>query len=175
MVAEIVLVSVNLLAGVGCAIPISRLLRNATAGQVKFSHWLVILLGVYFVECAVLVFGMGIPVLSVALAFIWGIAFGRWLRSHTPVGKALRAAALVSLFSSLPALSFVLVPLMAWLGGWSVLSAAAGAGFGIPEFLPWPLSTILGFYVAMATGALLLKAVITTGEVSLLIHLTRPR
>lgn len=42
--------------------------------------------------------------------------------------------------------------------------------FGIPGFLPWPLNTILGFCVALLAGAVVLKAGITVGEVSLLIH-----
>ena len=50
------------------------------------------------------------------------------------------------------------------------LLGEVGFNFGIPGFLPWPLNTILGFCVALLAGTVVLKAGITVGEVSLLIH-----
>jgi hypothetical protein len=67
-------------------------------------------------------------------------------------------------------------------GGWlvggrtiaeTILSTEAGAELGVPDFVPWPLNTILGFCSALVIGTVVLKTVITTGEVSLLIHLKR--
>jgi hypothetical protein len=56
-------------------------------------------------------------------------------------------------------------------GGGHILSAQEGTSFGIPDFLPWPLNTILGFCSALLIGTLVFKMIITTGEVGLLIHL----
>lgn len=112
------------------------------------------------------------PVFSVGLAFVWGIVFGLRLRARASANQVLKTSFLLSLYSSLPAVSFVLIPLLVSIGGRDILSAEEAIRFGIPPFLhlPWPLNTILGFYAALAIGAVIFKTVITTGEVSLLIH-----
>ncbi|MHC4337377.1 MAG: hypothetical protein ACYSTG_05430 [Planctomycetota bacterium] len=51
------------------------------------------------------------------------------------------------------------------------MSVAEGGKLGIPGFVPWPLNTILGFYVVPVMCAVVFKIVVTTSEVSLLIHL----
>jgi hypothetical protein len=79
-----------------------------------------------------------------------------------PPENVSRAAFVISLYSSLPALSFLVVPFMALAGGRSIISAEGGAAFGIPQSAPWPTNTILGFYAVCSLGALLLKAVLTT-------------
>jgi hypothetical protein len=175
---QYVLITINLLAGFGCAVPIARLLRAVNGKKVRSLRYFVILIGIYFVESIAIAMGMGIPVFSVALAFLWGILFGLWLRTCAPARDVLKATVFLALYSSLPAASFLAVPAMVWIGGGHVLSAEEGARFGIPEFLhlPWPLNTILGFYAALVIGAVLSKTVITVGEVSVLVHLAeRPR
>jgi hypothetical protein len=52
-----------------------------------------------------------------------------------------------------------------------VLSLEQGANLGIPGFVPWPLNTIVGFYVVPAVCAAVFKILVTTSVVSLLIHL----
>ena len=171
--AEYALVVVNLVAGVGCGLPLASLVGKVNKQPGKGVRYLAMLVGVYFVECVAVVVGMGIPVFSVALAFAWGAIVGLWLRTRASAFQALKASFFVSLYTSLPAASFMVVPLLMWVGGWHVLSAEEGARFGIPASLalPWPLNTILGFYAALAMGAVVFKTVITVGEVSLLIHL----
>jgi len=133
-------------------------------------RYFAILIGVYLVECAAVVIGMGIPVFSAGLAFVWGIVFGLWFRrAAAPAREVLKTAFFLSLYTSSPALSFLVVPLLMSIAGWSILSVEAGAQFGIPSFLPWPLGTILGFYTALALGAAVFKTVITTGEVRFLL------
>ena len=170
---EYILVIVNLAAGFGCAIPLAGLLGKVNSKSTRVFRYFVILIAIYFVESVALVMGMGIPVFSVCLAFVWGIIFGLWLRAHVSVFKVLKTAFYLSLYSSLPAASFILVPVLVMLSGWDILSAEEGASFGIPDFLhlPWPLNTILGFYAVLVIGAVVFKIVITMGEVSLLIHL----
>jgi len=169
---EYILVIVNLILGFGCAVPLARLLRRLKGQLSGVSRHFVILVGIYFVECVAVVVAMGMPVFSVGLAFIWGIVFGLWLRNRAPTCEVLKTSFFLALYSSLPAISFILIPVMAWVKGWHILSPADGARFGIPDFLhlPWPLDTILGFYAALVVGAILFKSVITTGEVSLIIH-----
>jgi hypothetical protein len=174
--SEIILLMVNLAAGVGCAIPLARLLANVRRKPSGLFRWFAVLIAVYFIEGVALAMGMGIPVFSVGLALVWGIVFGLWLRrAARPVGESLKAALWLSLYTSLPALSFLMIPLLMSLAGWSVLDAAAGERFGIPGFLPWPVSTILGFYVVLALGAAVLKTLSTTGGVRLLVHSGRSR
>jgi len=172
---EVTLVAVNLLAGFGCAVPIARLLGRVNNKLGRPLRYFIILVGLYFVECVVLVTAMGIPVFSVVLAFVWGIIFGLWLRARASAPEVLKTALYLSLYTSLPAFSFVIIPLMLWLlpDGWNIFSPAGAIRLGIPDFLPWPLNTIVGFYVIPAVGAVVFKTVITTGEVSLLIHLDK--
>ena len=168
----ILLVAVNLAAGFGFAVPIARLLGEVTGGPTRFSRYFAILVGVYFVEGVAFSAGMCTQVFSVGLAFVWGIIFGLWLRSRTSARRALTASFLVSIYTSLPTASFcILIPVAALVGGGHILSAREGISFGIPDFLPWPLNTILGFCSALVIGTVVLKTVITTGEVSLLIRL----
>ncbi len=165
------LIVVNLIAGFGFAIPLLGLLGKGYKNPIRNFRCFAILIGIYFIESVAIAMGMGIPVFSVGLAFAWGIVFGSWLRrTHISTRGILKGSFLLSLYSSLPAVSFVIIPLSCWINGWNVLSVVEGARFGIPEF-PWPLGTILGFYGFCAIGAVVLKTVITTGEVSLLIHL----
>jgi len=168
----ILLAAVNLTAGFGFAVPIARLLGGISGQPVRFLRYLVFLIGIYFVECVAFSAGMCTQVFSVGLAFLWGIIFGLWLRSRTSARKALTASFLVSIYTSLPTASFcILIPVAAIVGGGHILSAQEGTSFGIPDFLPWPLNTIFGFFAAVLIGTLVFKTIITTGEVGLLIHL----
>jgi len=169
--AEYVLIIVNLIAGFVFAIPIAKIFDKLNRKQKSFSRYFAILVGVYFIECIAIVMGMGIPVFSIGLAFIWGILFGFWLQSRISRNKVLKTSFFLSLYSSLPALSFILIPLIAWTSGRNIMNGQEGIRFGIPGFLPGPLNTILGFYLAITIGALVLKTVITTSEVRILLNL----
>jgi len=168
---ELIMVVLNLALGFGCAVPIARLIGRLRSKPKKAFRYFVVLVGLYFVEGVALMMGMGIPVLSVGLAFVWGIVLGLSLRVRVPAREALRLTVFIALYSSLPAASFIVIPVLLWIGGDPILSREFATSFGIPAFFPWPLGTILGFYGACAVGAVVLKTVITTGEVSILIHL----
>ena len=169
---EIAILVVNLVVGTACAIPVSRLLRESCARAMSRFHYFGVLLAVYFVESIAVALGMGIPVFSLAMACVWGVAFGLWLRNQMSRRDALKMAFLLALYSSLPAASFILVPVGMWVDGRHVLSVQEGLHFGIPDFpyVPWPLETILGFYAALVAGAVVFKTAITTGEVAYLIR-----
>lgn len=168
----IILALLNLAAGFGCAVPISKLLRKINGKQKCLLRYLIILVVIYFVECVAFPAGMATQVFSVGLAFVWGIIFGFWLRNRASRPDALKTALFVSLYSTLPTASFcILIPIVMFYTDSHILSAEEGIGFGIPGFLPWPLNTILGFCTALLLGTVMLKTAITVGEVNLLVRL----
>jgi hypothetical protein len=170
---ESIMVIANLAAGFGCAIPLARLLGKLNASPKKALRYFVMLIGIYFIESVALAAGMASQVFSVGMAFVWGILFGLWLRSRAPAPRVLKTSLFLSLYTCLPTVSLLLIPLLMGIGGDNILSAEQGARFGIPTALrvPWPLNTILGFFGAIVIATLMLKPVITTGIVSILIQL----
>jgi len=168
--AEYIVVTLNLVAGFSVAFPLSRIFGRLGREPPRVFRYYVIFIGIYFLECVAIVSMMLVPVLSIGLAFVWGISFGLWLRARTSPYKALKASFYLSLYSSLPVVSFIVVPVLALFAGRPILSADEGASFGIPSFVPRPLNTILGFYAALAIGVVALKAVIITGGVRMLFH-----
>ena len=172
-ILTIILAAVNLVLGIGCAILLARRLGRIIGRPEKLFRYSMILIGLYFLECVAFAAGMASQVFSIALAFIWGFILGVWLRDKAPAHDVLRASFFIALYSCLPTISVLLVvPLLMSIYGHSVLSAEQGLQFGIPDFLPlpWPLNTILGFFAAVSIGTVVFKTIITTGEVSLLIH-----
>ena len=162
----------NLILAFGCAVPVARLLAKVN-GNARVRRYYAMLIGLYSVECVAVAAGMATMVFNIALAFVWGIVFGWWFRrSSAPIREVLRAAFYLAVYSSLPAMSLVVLPLLGAFAAWKVLSPAEGARFGIPRFVPWPMNTVLGLFGIAGTVALVLKTVITTGEVSLMIHLS---
>jgi len=172
MESVIVLLIVNLIAGCGCAVPVARFLVRVDRKPMRMIHCFAIVVGMYFLECVSVAVGMGIPVFSVGLAFVWGVVFSLWLRSRGSVREILKMSFVTSLYTCLPAVSVMAIPVMAWVDGKNIVSVEEAVRFGVPELPPvlWPVCTILGFYGVLAAGAVLFKTVITTGEVSLFIH-----
>jgi len=166
---EIALAVANALAGLACAALVAGVLRDADGRRARLLPYFAALVGVYLIECATLAMGMTIPILNVGLALAWGGILGLRLRARASPHAALRTSLFFGLYSSLPAMSLMLVPALASVGGWHVLSAEDGALFGIPSWLPWPAHTILGFYVGLAAGAAALKSLITVGIVRLVV------
>jgi hypothetical protein len=168
--AEYIVVTLNLVAGFSFAVPLSRLFSRLDKEPPRVFRYFVIFIGIYFLECVAIVSMMLVPIISIGLAFVWGICFGLWLRARTSLRKALKTSFYLSLYSSLPVVSFIVVPVLALFAGRPILSAGEGASFGIPGFVPWPMNTILGFYAILTIGIAVLKTVIITGGVSLLFH-----
>jgi hypothetical protein len=173
--AEYIVVMLNLVAGFSFAVPLSRLFSRLDRESPRIFRYYVIFIGIYFLECVAIVSMMLVPVLSIGLAFVWGICFGLWLRTRTSSHKAFKTSFYLSLYSSFPVISFIVVPVLALFAGRPILSAGEGASFGIPGFVPWPMNTILGFYAVLALGVAVLKTVITTGEVRMLFHSKKNR
>ena len=169
--AEIILVVVNLSLGFGFSIPLSRLLISVKPEPQRFLRYFIMFIGIYFLECVSIVAAMLLPVFSIGLAFVWGIIFGLWLREYASARRVLKTSFYTSLYSSLPGASFIIVPVIGLFTGWDILSSEEGIRFGIPDFLYSPLNTILGFYTTLSIGLVVIKTTVTTGIVSLFIHL----
>lgn len=166
-----ILAAVNLAAGFGCAVPIARGLSKINDKPNRIFRYFVMLISLYFVECVAFSAGMATQVFSVGLAFVWGIIFGLWLRGRAPAREVLKQTFFVSIYGCLPTASFcILIPVIWLICGGHILSAEEGISFGIPDLLPWPLNTILGFFTALVIGTVVLKTLITTGIVHCLIH-----
>lgn len=168
------LLAANLAVGFGGAVAVARFFQRRIFGSKSSTlfRYFTILVGIYFFECLIFAVGGLTPVTSVALAFIWGIVFGFWFRKRASVDETLRTTFFVSLYSSFPAASFyAFIPIAMLLSGKEILSAAGGANSGIPGFFPWPMNTVLGFFAGLSIATIVFKTVITTGEVSLLMHL----
>src|SRR3990172_2895928 len=74
---EFGLLALNLLLGFGCALPLAGYLRGLFLKPVgNFRLWAA-LIGIYFSEGVAVGIGMGIPVFSAGLAFVWGAVFAR--------------------------------------------------------------------------------------------------
>ncbi|UCF79587.1 MAG: hypothetical protein JSW03_04910 [Candidatus Eiseniibacteriota bacterium] len=153
----------NLVLGLGCGWPLAKAIARVSPTPTRVFRYFALLVVVYLVECVAFSASMATNVLSVGLAFVWGFLIGWWFRRWGAGERALlRTVLLFSLYSSLPAASFLSIPVLMVLGGHSVLSVEAGFQFGIPAFVPWPVNTILGFCVAVSLVAVTLKVVVTT-------------
>jgi hypothetical protein len=157
----------GLILGGFLAIRFSRL----TLKQNRFFKYLVLSLGLYFLECVAFAWSMGTQILSIILSIEWGILFGLWLKGIAPQKRIIRQMLLVSLYGCLPAVSFAAILLIVWvISGNGLLNIEQARRFGIPDFVPWPLNTILGFCAALAAGTIILKTTITTGIVALIVR-----
>ena len=164
--AESAILVLNLVLAIACGLPLARMFRRAGLIAASIRKILGVLLLVYFLESVAFMGSMATSILSIALAILWGILLGSRLRSRgLDRVVALRLTLAFALYTSLPAASFIFVPIVCVFSGWSVTSAEAGYSFGIPEFLPSPVNTILGFCLAVAIVTLLLKTGITTAVV----------
>lgn len=160
----------NLILGIGLASVLSARLSDFSAPQLSRRKAFFLLLGVYFCECVAFAAGMATQVFTIGLAFIWGFALGRWLRRQAPI-PALKFSSGLALYSCLPTITFGTIVPLAWtLAGNDPFNIEAGHQFGVPDFIPGPLGTVAGFAIALMAGTVVLKWVITVGEVSLLLH-----
>ncbi len=158
----IIITGANLVLGIGGAVLVGRVMRRTT-GQGSLVWWISVLVGIYLAESFAVAASMASQILSVVLAFVWAAVVGKWLRtSGAGASEARKAGAWFAVYSGLPALSLVLIPVIAAYAGRNIFSAQDGLRLGIPTFFPWPFTTILGFFGTAAVGAFLLKLLITT-------------
>ena len=150
----------NLIAGLAIAVLIARRLRRERSARYLWLY--AACLGLYFAECVAFAMGMATQVCTLTLAIGVGIVLGGWLPHSTPLARVGRLGSLLGGYGSLPTVSFCLLLTVAWMwSGAPLLSSEAARQFGIPDFLPWPLNTVLGFCVALGVGTVVLKCVLT--------------
>ena len=172
---NIVMLALNLALGFGLAVPLARRVQPLFEVPRRFFSLYALLIGVYFVESVAFAAGMATNIFTIGLSFGWGLVLGLVFReSSKSSADILKATWLFSVYTSLPALSLLAIPFMVAFSEGSILSAESGRNFGIPEFVPWPLNTILGFSAAVALSALIFKTVITTGIVGIFLHRRNP-
>jgi uncharacterized protein YneF (UPF0154 family) len=169
----ILLVVSNLALGLGLGVNLARNLTKEADPPIRTRSAVALLVGMYFLECLAFAAGMATQVFTLGLAFLWGIVLGRWLRMQSPI-PSLKFSLWAAIYTCLPTITFgVFIPIAWTLAGNSPLSAEAGISFGIPEWVPWPLGSVAGFAAALVLGTVLLKSVITVGEVSTMLHLSQ--
>jgi hypothetical protein len=152
-----VLIAVNLafLIGFGwpLAVKLSRSLDDESA-----SRWMLMLTGIYFAECVAFIASVATNFFGFALAALWGYIFGyKFQNADKPKPLLLK----LSLFTCLPAISLASIPCLLPIDGLNIFSSVDGRLWGIPDFIPWPFSTLLGFFAAVTGSAVLVKTFIT--------------
>jgi len=159
----------NLIACFGCAVPLAKGLGQLMGTPNRFLRYFAMFVGIYFLEGVAFTWGMGTQVLTIALSFVWGVILGLWLKGLAPKRNIIRQILFISLYGSLPTVSFALIILIFWIvSGNGLLNVEQARRFGIPDFVPWPFNTILGFCIALAAGTIILKTVSTTGIAGLI-------
>ena len=166
----ITLVIVNLALAFGVGWPLAKRVAHPTGERWPVARWFALLFSIYLAECVAFSASMATNVFSITLAIVWGIGFGIWMRARYYRSVALKNAFLLTLYTCLPSMSFASVLVLLALSGWPILTTEAGSRFGIPDLVPWPFNTLLGFFVAVIGSAVVAKTLITMGEVSLLLR-----
>jgi hypothetical protein len=169
---EIALIIVNVVGGAGGAYLLVRGFRNIGAAERSFHRQYGILISIYFVECVAMTLGMGVPVFSIFLSFVWAAIFGMQLSKWESRAAVRKCSLFLSLYTSLPAMTFIIVPIGALAAEIDIASVEAGSRFGIPQFsfVPAPVRTILGFYMMLVVGGFAFKTLITMGGVALVVR-----
>ena len=167
-----ILIIFNLTFGIIMGRLIARRITTLACMDKGNSNFVKIIVFIYFAECIAVALSMGTSAISIVLAFIWGVIGGRWLRKQVESSVLRRSVQIATTYTCVPVISLALIPLFCLIGGWDILSAEQGYSFGIPYFLhlPWPLTTILGFYMLMIIVSVLLKMIITLCVVRIINH-----
>ncbi len=165
----VAMAATNLVGGSVFAVFLAIGFGRLTGKKNRFLRYLVMMLGLYFLECVAFTSGMCTQVFTIAISFIWAVLFGLWLKGLAPPKQIVRQMLFVSLYGCLPTVSFGTLLIIFWvIGGNGLLNVEQATRFGIPDFVPWPLNTMLGFCVALATGTIILKTTVTTGIIALI-------
>jgi hypothetical protein len=161
----------NLVGGIALGVFLATGFTCLTRKPNRFFKYLMLSLGLYLFECIAFAWGMCTQIFSIILSIEWGILFGLWLKGVAPQKQIIRQMLFVSLYGCLPTISFAALLLVIWIiSGNGLLNVEQAYKFGIPDFVPWPFNTILGFCVALAAGTIILKTTITTGIVALIVR-----
>lgn len=154
MIPAIVLIVTNVVLASAFGWPLAKRIAAAHGSRRGVRSWLLALLGVYVAECVAFSASMATNVLGYCLAVVWGVVFARRLSARETLS--------LSLYTCLPAISFLTVLIVLAAEGWALLSVEDGRRFGVPAFVPWPFCTLLGFFLTVSISATAVKTAITT-------------
>jgi hypothetical protein len=176
LIAFIGMLALPVMTGIVFAIPLTMNFRKLVGQPKRFWRYFGLFIVICLVEYLAIIAGIVLSSGAVsAIVFVffptcaWGIAFGLWLRGCSPIRKVLKTSVFISLYSSLPFICLITVLLVVEIiDGANIISSEEMKGLPFQAF-PWPLNTMLGLYVALVLGAVLLKTAIITGEIGLLI------
>jgi hypothetical protein len=165
------LVITNLICGFGCAVPLAKGLGRLMGEPNRLLRYFAMFVGIYFLECVAFAFGMCTQVFTITLGLVWGVLFGLWLKVLAPKRKIIRHTALIAFYGCIPTVSFALALLIFWVvSGNGLLNIEQAIEFGIPDFVPRPFNTMLGFCVALTAGTIILKTAFTTGIAAFIVR-----
>jgi hypothetical protein len=165
------LIAANLAVGIGLAVLMARQLRSISGSRKGIFRYFAMFGGIYFLECVAFAFGMCTQVFTITLGLVWGVLFGLWLKVLAPKRKIIRHTALIAFYGCIPTVSFALALLIFWVvSGNGLLNIEQAIEFGIPDFVPRPFNTMLGFCVALTAGTIILKTAFTTGIAAFIVR-----
>ena len=161
----------NMILCFGCAFPLTKEFNKITSGHNRFFRYFVMFVGIYFLEGIAFTSGMCTQVFTIGLSVVWGAIFGLWLKGLMSKLNIIRQVIFVSLYGCLPTVSFALILLFFWIiCGNGLLNTEQAHKFGIPDFVPWPIDTMLGFCFALAAGTIILKTGLATIIAALIVR-----
>ena len=164
-IAETVLIGINLILGIIFSFIISqRILRYFKWENKKFTLIIVLLL-LYLIEGITIAAGMLTPFFTFGLAIIIGIVFG-YIIKKKELHKIVKSTLLLSFFLCIPAITLIMIPIVCFFSEWNIINSIDGYRFGIPEFIPYPLNTILGFYLSIITLFITINLLLINGIVN---------
>ena len=154
---------IELILALGAGLVLANRLTTHASPRHRPWLWLLILMGINVAECLAFSASMATNLLSYALAVVWSLVFANKLQTQE--------MRLLSLYTSIPAISFVAALQPLHRAGWGLLTSQEGYRFGIPQIVPWPFSTVVGFVVTVSVAAVLGKLVITFAMPAFLSHI----
>ena len=163
--AEIVLIGINLVIGIIFSFIMSKRIFEFLKWTRNRYLLILILLALYLFEGITIAAGMLTPLFTFGLATITGIVFGFMIRKNEPDG-VIKSTLHLSCFLCLPAITLIIIPVLLLFTDWNIFSSAHGSRFGIPEFIPFPLNAILGFYFSIMILFVAVNLISVNGTVS---------
>lgn len=160
--AEWAIVAANVVLLGVFAVPMAGALRRTLRPSGRLGWWVMAAMAVYLAEAAAFSASMATNIIPFALALVWGLWLRRRLKqAGTDRATSKRLAKRFALYTCLPAISLAVVFVFLPFSDWNVFSVADGRRFGIPELVPWPMNTVLGFFAAVIGSAVVVKVFLT--------------
>lgn len=166
-VVEIILVGTNFVFGIFFSVVVSRRIANNFSWRKNRFLFFILLTALYLFEGMSIAAGMFTPVFTFVLAVMTGAVFGLIVKKHD-LTMVVKSAKQLSFFTCIPAITMVLIPIICFIYNWDIFSSSFGKDFGIPEFIPFPLNTIFGFFMSILILFITVNIITINGTVRLI-------